>query len=103
MRVRGGEGVEHQQRVLALRQQPLQAELQLGSGGGLEVPHAGGTLGVGATERQRAAGQHLPVMVAVWRKNRQHRRFHMSDVLQSSKLPVKASSDQPQTNHFPFD
>lgn len=61
----GGEGVVHQQPVPTLRQQPLHAELQLGAGGGLEVPQAGGALRVGATESHGAAGHHLLVAVAV--------------------------------------
>lgn len=68
----GGEGVVHHQPVPTLRQQPLHVELQLGAGGSLEVPHAGGALRVGATESHRAAGIHFLVAVAVlkkgWRK-----------------------------------
>lgn len=69
--VGGGEGVVRHQPVPALRQQPLHAELQLGPGAGLEVPHAGGALRVGAPEGRAAAGRHLLVAVAVWWKNRQ--------------------------------
>lgn len=65
MGICGGEGVVHQQPVSTLRQQPLHAELQLGAGGGLEVPQAGGALRVGATESHGAAGHHLLVAVAV--------------------------------------
>lgn len=66
----GGEGVVHQQPVSTLRQQPLHAELQLGAGGGLEVPQAGGALRVGATESHGVAGHHLLVAVTVLRRGR---------------------------------
>lgn len=64
--VRGGEGVVHHQPVPALRQQPLHVQLQLGPRGGLEVPHAGGALRVGAAQGGARAGRHLLVAVAVF-------------------------------------
>lgn len=83
MSVGGGEGVVHLQPVLALRQQPLHVELQLGAGGSLEVPQAGGALSVGATESQGAAGHHLLVAVAVLGKGCQKMSVRVEPVQNS--------------------